>query len=307
MPNTEMKNNKWKNFLLKSGLPLEYEINEILREKGCISSVDHSYFRNDENFLLNEFSFDIYSSYIKGHHFFNLLIECKYRDESTNWVFLPSHDYYVNELESTSFLHANDHFNENVKFIFPDKKLDFIGKVCSKGIEINSEGQNPKTITQGVNQLSYAMADIIVDGMYNQIEKLFGKTEMIFYDVPIIVTTANLYRIKDNVTIDLIKSTEDILEIATKEDCLTIDVSIGKDLERHNNKIFKNFITKYGVDTLESKLNSFNKDVEFVFDVLASTFSPRSILVVNHSIDSSGFEKIFKFMDEIVKYRGQSK
>ncbi len=188
---TEIKkpNNKWKDYLLKSGLPLEYEIVDFLESKGCISSFEHSYLRPDENLIENEFSFDIDSSYIKEHHFFKLLIECKYRDSSTNWLFLPAEFGGPNELGNTSFLHPNDHFTQHIKFPFKHIELPPFAKPCLKGIELTSDGQNPKTITQAVNQLNYAMAEFIADDMVHQIDELLATSEIIFYNIPIIVTT----------------------------------------------------------------------------------------------------------------------
>jgi len=176
---TNMTNNKWKDYLLKSGLPLEFEVKEFLNTKKCISSYEYSYLRHDENEIINEFSFDISSSYIQENHFFKLMIECKYRDSSTNWLFLPGVYGGPSELGKTSFLHPCDHFTSYEKFPFKYPELPPIGKPCQKGIEITSDGQNPKTITQAVNQLSYAMAEMITDAMTHQVEELLSSSEFI--------------------------------------------------------------------------------------------------------------------------------
>lgn len=63
------KKNAWKEHLLKSGLPLEFEVKKFLDSKGCVSNVDHTYMRYEEHNLNTEFSYDIDSSYIKGDHF----------------------------------------------------------------------------------------------------------------------------------------------------------------------------------------------------------------------------------------------
>lgn len=295
-----MANNKWKDYLLKSGLPLEYEVLDFLDSKKCISTPEYSYLRPDENLIENEFSFDIDSAYIQGHHFFKLLIECKYRDSSTNWLFLPGEYGGPSELGKTSFLHPNDHFTKKTKFLFKHPELEPIAKPCIKGIELTSDGQNPKTITQAINQLSYAMAEMIVSDMVHQIDELLTSSEFIFYNVPIIVTTANLYRIKENTTIEKIKATDDLLDIATKEDCLVLQTSIGKDLQRHNQRIFNEFIRERGHEFLNSKLNSFNDDFRFVSQVISSTYCPQSVLVVQHTSDNKAFEKLFELLDEIV-------
>ncbi|OQP43448.1 hypothetical protein A4H97_11075 [Niastella yeongjuensis] len=295
-----MANNKWKDYLLKSGLPLEYEVLDFLDSKKCISSFEYSYLRPDENLIENEFSFDIDSSYIKDHHFFKLLIECKYRDSSTNWLFLPGEYGGPSELSHTAFLHPCDHFTKTTKFPYRHPELPPIAKPCLKGIELTSDGQNPKTITQAVNQLSYAMAEMIVDDMVHQIEELLATSEVIFYNVPIIVTTANLFRIKENTTIEKIKETENLLDIATKEDCLVLQTKIGKDLQRHNRKLFSEFINERGEEILNKKLKSFNDDIGFVCEVISSNYCPESILVIQHTPDNKAFEKLFELFDDVV-------
>jgi len=296
-----MASTKWKDYLLKSGLPLEYEVKELLDKRKCISSFEYSYLRSDENKIINEFSFDIDSAYIKMNHFFKLMIECKYRDSSTNWLFLPGEVYHPNEFGEPTFLHPCDYFTDTLDFPRKDLELKKIGKSCVKGIELTTTGQNPKTITQAVNQLSYAMAEMITDSMLHQYEELLSSSDFIFYNVPIIVTTANLFRLKEDVTIEKIKSSNEISELATKEDYLILETKIGKDLANHNRKIFSEFINKHGKRELEARLNSFNKDIDFVFELIASKFSPISILIIQHSNESDSFDKLFKLMDEIVK------
>ena len=57
-----MAGNKWKDFLLKSGLPLEYEVKELLDKRKCISSFEYSYLRSDENKIINEFFLNFFLS-----------------------------------------------------------------------------------------------------------------------------------------------------------------------------------------------------------------------------------------------------
>lgn len=294
-----VESKKWKNFLLKSGLPLEYEIKKILEEKGALWSDERSYLKADENKIINEFSIDIDASYINKDYFFKLFIECRYRDESTNWFFLPESYDWIDELDEWCFLHPCDHFNENNKFIF-NGVIPPLWKACWKGIEINSEGANPKTITQAINQLSYWLAEDIVSNFYHQLDYLLGTNrEVIFCNIPIIITTANLYRIKSDIGIEEIKNTENILDISTEEDCLVIKNKIWEDLKGHNNKIFKDFINKYGRDKLNLRLKSFNEDIDFVCEVIAEHYCPQWILVIHYSKNSKIFDKLFNLLDDI--------
>lgn len=292
------KSKKWKDFLLKSGVPLEYEVKQLLDKHGCISNYEFTYLRPDENEIINEFSYDINASYIYGGHLFELMVECKYRDQSTNWIFTPENYQGIDEIEHYSFLNPNDHFTQKNKF----SRLDYepYGPLCGKGIEINSDAQNPKTISQAIHQLSYAMAEKVVSGMEHQIEELLSSSEVIFYAVPIIVTTANLYRLKNDITIQEIKTSNEISEISTKEDCLILKTPTGKHLENYNFQHFAQFIEKYGQERLNQKLKSFNKDINFVFSVIAQHYCPSCIAIIQFTESNIGFQKLFAFLDEVI-------
>jgi len=294
-----MNNNstKWKDFLLKSSLPLEYDVKKLLGKYGCIGDYEYTYLRKDENGITNEFSYDIDASYIKGSHFFNLMIECKFRDSSTDWIFVPEQYGGMDEIDAHSFLHPIDHFTKKKKFL----PLDYepLAPLCGKGIELTSSGQNPKTITQAVSQLSYAMAEQFLSCMEYQIEKLIPET--IFYNIPVIVTTANLIRLRENITIDEIKRSKAITEIGTQEECLVLKNNIGRDLEQYNFDKFLNFIKKYGRAKLNKKLKSFNDDIVFVSSVIAKYYCPRAVLIIQFTDANTGFQKLFSFLDEIIK------
>jgi len=296
------KDNKWKEYLLKSGIPLEYEIKEFLDKKLCVSNFEYTYFRKDKSDVLTEFSYDIDSSYINPPHFVDLMIECKYRHESTKWLFLPESYGGPNEIGFTSFMHPNDHFNEQGHFRFSNFPFQ-LAPLCSKGVEITSQGQNPKTITQAISQISYAMAEKVTDGIYHQVDEILSKNfnGTIFYNIPIIITTAELYRIKENSSIDLIKKSDNLEEIATKENCLVIKNNAGVDLENYNLSIYQKFINEFGREKLEKKLNTFNKDLDFVMSVIAKHYCPSCLVVIHYSKENNGLIDFFDYIDRVIK------
>lgn len=293
------KSKKWKDFLLKSSIPLEYEVKTFLDKRGCVGNYEYTYLRRDENEIVNEFSYDINATFIKGCHFFELMIECKYRDQSTNWIFTPESYGGFSEVNSYSFINPNDHFTQKNKFL----KLDYqpLAPLCGKGIEINSEGQNPKSILQAMNQLSYAMAKKILSGMESQIGTSRYLSEMIFYNIPIIVTTANLFRLNEKVTIEQIKQSNDLRDISTEAECLILKSSIGKDLEKYNNEILYQLVNKYGTAHLNKKLKSYNDDIEFVLSVIAKNYCQAAFAIIHFSKGNAGFKSLFKYLSEIVE------
>lgn len=295
------KETKWKEHLLKSGIPLEYEIKEYLLSKGCITNFEYTYFRENETKQRTEFSYDLDSSFIKPPYFIDFMIECKYRHESTKWLFLPEEYGGINEVEYTSFIHLNEHFNPKKHGNFSNFPFP-LAPLCSKGIELTNEGQNPKTITQAIAQLSYAMAEKITNGMYHQVDEVLSKNfaGTLFCNIPIIITTAELYRINDNVTIDSIKNSIEIEDIATNEKCLVIKNNIGVDLEKYNLSVFERFVNEIGKDKLLKKLNSFNKDLEFVLSVIAKNYSPQCLIVIHYSKTKNGFDDLIEYLKKYI-------
>lgn len=298
--------NKWKDFLLKSGVPLEFEIKKTLKDLGFDSYSEFSYLRPDEQNIVNEFSYDIDSSLRIDNHLFELMVECKYRDESTNWIFIPEE---YNESDrgagTMSFLNTNDYF---YKKEFPDFykfiNFDTVAPLCSKGIELNSSGQNPKTITQAISQLCYGMIDKVIEGMKQQLEESEDTEHLVFHHIPIIITTANLYRLKNDVTISEIKNAENINSIATREYVLLLEPKISIELERYSFQKLDLFIDSYGIDKLSSSLNEKKKIHNWTFrdhQKMISNDFPEGILVIQHEPDNKGLNALTKILNEIAK------
>ena len=291
------KDNKWKEFLLKSGLPLEYEIKEYLEKSGYFTNFEYTYFRENQENKITEFSYDIDASFISPPFYFDLMIECKYRHSSTKWLFLPEDYHGINEINFTDFFHFNDHFNKAGQFTNSEYPFEF-ADLCSKGIEITSEGQNPKTITQAISQLSYAMAEKIINGIYHQTDGVLSKNfnGTIFSNIPVIITTSELYRLNKDVLIEDIKNCNDISEIATKTNRLIIKNSIGVDLEKYNYSKFKSFENEIGKAILEVNLNTFNNDLDFVWSVISKNYSPECFVVLHYSKEDNGLEELLKYI-----------
>src|SRR5690606_22299756 len=103
-----------------------------------------------------------------------------------------------------------------------------------------------------------------------------------------------------NISIDEIKNCNKMSDIATKTNRLIIRNSIGVDLEKYNNIRFKSFENEAGKAVLEDKLNTFNKDLDFVWSVLSKTYSPECILVLHYSKDDNGLEELLNYIKRFV-------
>lgn len=294
-----MTKKSWKDHLLSSGIPLERDIKKYLDEAGCISDYEFSYFRPDENSVTKTFSYDIDASYITGEDFVNYMIECKYRHESTKWIFIPEEYFGPNEIFYNSFMHPNQHFvKRNFQFdtyYFPR----MLAPLCSKGIEIISSGTNEKSINQAIAQLSFAFAQKMIEDIYNQI--VIGSFEnTIFYNVPIIITSAKLYRLNENIDISAIKKAEEIDDVATNYNCLVIRNIKNVALKKYNQSIFNKFLAETSNELLKSKLNSFNDDLNFVFNVISEHYCPSTLLVVHYSESINGLEQVLNYINDLL-------
>lgn len=289
----------WKDYLLKSGLPLENDVKNYLDSKGCIASFEYSYLRRDESEIEKEFSYDIDASYIKEASFIDLMVECKYRHETTKWIFTPQAYGGTDEIDPNCFMHPSDHF-VSLKFPFKGLFPEQLAQLCSKGVEVTTSGDNEKTITQAISQLCYAFAPKIVNSIEHQIKKLLVD-DYIFYHVPVIATTAELYRLKDDVDIDIIKSASNLEEISEKHNCLVLKHPIGTHLEKYNSEIFREYLSSIEETKLAEKLCSFTDDLSHLFSVLAAHYSPQAIVIVHYSKQDNGFDSLFEYIDRLIK------
>jgi hypothetical protein len=297
--------NKWKDFLLKSSLPLEFEVKNQLKELGFDNKYEYPYLKENEEQILTQFSYDIDSCKEFGDHCFELMIECKFRDESTNWIFLPE-DMNKSDrgIGYNDFLNTNDFFYKNeYNDYFKLLHHKILGPICSKGIEINSNGQNPKTIPQAISQLSYAIIQKMITGFERQLnfEEVTG--HFIYHHIPIIVTTSNLYRLKNDVSIQEIKDSNEINAVATKESILLIEPPFSIDLKNHAIKKLSEFEAKYPKQELNKRLNKQLTSNKRNYDYHRNEIldSPRGILVIQHNTLNNNFVALSKRLEEIVK------
>ena len=96
--------------------------------------------------------------------------------------------------------------------------------MCEKGIELLQDDSNPKTIEQAWRQLRYAVTAKVLDSIKHQLIMLrsVGDDTHIFVIVPIIVTTAELWRLRSGTTVENIRKAREIVEVADPHDVLVL-------------------------------------------------------------------------------------
>jgi len=230
-------NQKWKDKLLSSSFPLEYEAMKVLAKNGFSISSEFSYSRLDGD-IKKDFSVDIDAlsftpfgneSDLTGSA--HLLVECKYRKPGTNWLFLPD----PNEPGFSPFIlgqtiRAVDNFSKDI--LSPNCVVSFDDNenlpFCFKGVEIDTvnSSAHDAQIRHGLSQLQYALPALFEHGI------MFGG-EQPFFICPILLTNAPLYVANDDFSMQTVLSTNKVDDIAKKVPYLVTYHDISPDFTHH--------------------------------------------------------------------------
>lgn len=195
----------WKKRLLRTSVPLEHEAARILSARGFGVSADYPYHRVDAD-VEKEFSVDVRG--VKGagglqkpgsQCLLDVLVECKYRDRGTTWLFLP--EPRTDSAGVEDVLQAIDLFSP--KFVHgrwphDDPPLDR----CYTGVEVGGQdggGESDKSkgrafeaqLRHGVRQLQYALPSLIALRA-RMAALLTAEDAFPFFLAPILLTNAPL-------------------------------------------------------------------------------------------------------------------
>ncbi len=288
----------WQQTLLSSGLPLENDIYVHLARRGCIGRFEYSYLKPDENSVERDFSYDVDASYIRGQYFMNLMIECKYRHPGARWVFAPAEYGGPDELESNDFLHVIDDFM-TPKFGYGEQFPRTLAPLCSKGVELLADGANEKTITQATHQLAYALAPQLASSIENQANRWLA-ADMAFFSIPIVITTAELFRLNEEATIQSIRGARELEDVAAKSDCLVLKYFQGAELQRYNRQVLQAHLDRSDAKKLRAAFKSYTKDLSHWYSNLASHQCPRAMVIISVANSNSGIDNLFDYLDELV-------
>ncbi len=302
----DLKENGWKKYLLKSGLPFEYEVKECFVKNGCTVWDEYSYLKKDENNIEKEFSYDLDANTLRDGYFIDFMIECKYKTELTQWFFTPDPYSYQQELNQNSLFHPVDHFTKNI-FFFDKMPYDGVieeplGPFCLKGVEIFQKQSCEINISRAISQLSYAFIDKIISAFDAQLDKevdMFNNS--IFLTIPMIITNADLYLLNKNITTKEIKKANSLEEISKNYDFLIFHNKIGRHLKKFNFNKLAEFFSGKDQNLVDERMNTFTKDLNHFVDVIASNDSPACILVMKHDENHKNYGKLFDYINYLTK------
>jgi len=170
---------------------------------------------------------------------------------------------------------------------------------CSKGVELTSDGANDKAITQALSQLAFGFAPKLASAIEHQVLRLLGNSDMIFFHVPAIVTTARLFRLHENVTLDTIRDASKFEEVSKEENCLLLKYRHGVGLQNYNLQALREAEAHLGEETLKSAIKTFTDDLPHLFSVLGSR-SPRLVIVISVAAGWQAFDHCFDYINEVL-------
>lgn len=236
-----MPSNKWKEKLLSSSLPLEFDVAKILVSKDFAVESDFTYARNDTG-VVKDFSVDIeamaYPPFEDPNEvdaLLTLLVECKYRSPNVKWLFMP--DPNIDELSPFTLGCTIRKIDQFSSFIIDGKetvKFDEDFPICYKGTEIDFGNQSvhDSELKHGIAQLQYALPRLFTNSVFSSLS-LHAEDNIPFFFCPILVTTAELLLTKESASISDFRKLSNVDEITTKAHCLLIYSDYGPDFEAH--------------------------------------------------------------------------
>lgn len=237
-----MNNGKLKDAILKSGIPLEVSVSQKLSKYDLIDWGELTYQREGKLFSTDiKISKTINIKKNRGLHV-TFIIECKYKDPSHNWYFMnfPTRFKYSFREEVTNAVFDRMGFALQDRGLKAEEFADgtrgfahfrrthlFNLPKVNKGVEIHGKKHHPDSIRKALYQSLYgAMAsqkgaidhikEMREELEYSQVTdpmEFHGIVPIASLVVPIIVTTANIYRFDEETRLEQIKNTDDITSL----------------------------------------------------------------------------------------------
>lgn len=209
-----------------------------------------------------------------------------------SWVFLPETWESYEEIGAADILNGIDEFVEtrNVVCHLANPPIE-LAPLVGKGVEFLNSEQNDKTLMQATSQLSYSFVENHIDVMAMQVDnhpRAMGNT--IYFRVPIIVTTAKLYRLKQNLRIQNVKSSGEINDVADPHDILVYRQELSPVLRRQNAVRYQSFVNKYQ-EAIDKRLDSAQQEVW----IRHLSEIPRVYTIINFEKQDS-FERLIRFL-----------
>lgn len=300
-------NNKWKKGLLKTGLPLEYTTSNIFSRLGHEIFGEYPYIRPDESRNLKEFSVDLRTWKCLDDDekliILSALVECKYRQPGTSWLFAP----YPSELMPIGILNSTE---DLVPYRIESKAVwEFEKKIgyCISGVELANDGSgNTNGVKHGIFQLRFAMPEFVKNEYANALRSNYEDGKFIDISLAILVTTAEIRVIKPGKNLDDFTSAEELDDITDIKESVILNEIPGPQLQEFADSIAEKLIGDF--PQLQKRLSDIDNvligkewktrsapDIDTIKRSIA--YSTERILIVNHNY----LEKTIQNLEKAIK------
>jgi hypothetical protein len=314
-------NKNWKDALLKTSLPLEYVVAEQLSDLGFGIQGEYHYLRLNGQGIPTEFSIDIWAV----NHLFknnlgiwaglNYLIECKYCHPGIKWLFARHTKSDTEHLLEGSTVYTLDKLC--TRQIFDKGPICNLAKkfpICFKGVELHQKDATSQNIERGRSQLRYGMPRLAIHLSEIQMMCFHDEELHIEFICPMLVTTAELFVLKNGLGLNDFRDVNELSEIASEVPALILTNPYSHLFEDYADNMLKKFHSKSPaieerLEQLESilkKKTGANEEHPRAWATLSFDFDIREIsqriLVVNYN----SIEAIHKLLRKTVIRSGIS-
>lgn len=231
----------WKDNLLSSSVPMEFEVSKLLVKHGFYTSADYSYTRHGAQGR-DDFSVDLHASislpYRRPNELtaeLHLLIECKHRHRKNKWLFFPDPnrgDFSLFTLGHT--LRVIDDFSPALLEDQPSMAFDSKAHFCLKGVEIDlSSGTvHDAEVRRGLAQLQYALPSLVADRIQGNLLMEPEDCHPFLY-CPILLTTSEILVAKSDMTVANVEDADTLADLAAPVPWVVVYCGQTEDFQRH--------------------------------------------------------------------------
>lgn len=289
-----MSTKTWKDHLLSSGLPLEHSVAQALGKLGMIDPREFRYTRANEHGVLTTFSVDVHAECLISNPniWLELFVECKYHHDSTNWVFAPSeYDWFGPEFaELFVSLETLDSGHQLNKELLNKYSKNY--PLCTKGVELFTGDATHATIERALSQLKYAVPHRAARALNGLVATNNPSPTIVL--VPIIVTTASLWRLKPTVSVEGLRAANELAEVASAEEIVVVHQLPDNDLSAYTADVFNRELSGQARTHIDQFRPSGGTDayVNGLAQWLPSTF-----IVIHYSRFFKAIDNLMRFLD----------
>ncbi|HUW81274.1 MAG TPA: hypothetical protein VMZ31_00600 [Phycisphaerae bacterium] len=251
------KQDKWKEALLRSGVPLEISVAQALsgREWFVHDELSFTVVRPDKSTVVR--SVDIHAWWSSPVAELRVLAECKYRRDGIKWFFVGNP---CAQLDRTAWVTSclvgpfvppwyydgPCVFPPVVYFAHrPRNPNDLLLPVVRKGVEIIpgdqgsdkvAKSSDESRIKTALYQVRYGVAAVQYGFPPLAKEELdsYVSSHHFHFTIPMVVTTAELFILKDQIGVKEVRGAQDIEEIAERSPALIVRGNLDRELRTYN-------------------------------------------------------------------------